>query len=222
MLPPELLRGIIFYNNMCDDLSIWAEFQKYPLVQIGEHIKSGNCFAVLTNDREAMSELTRLLICKGHRRFVFLSNTYGENRYHFCIDREAGFRASLDEANIPVDENHFFYRAYTPEGGAEAARQIAAMAPRPDAVVCVSDTMAIGCLKELHRLQISIPGEIAVTGFDDMEYSEALYPSLTTVRQAYGEIGAEAMRTLDALATRQIRSGRVIYVQHTLIERESG
>jgi DNA-binding LacI/PurR family transcriptional regulator len=96
MLPPELLRGIIFYNNMCDDLSIWAEFQKYPLVQIGEYIKSGNCFAVLTNDHEAMSELTRLLIIKGHRRFVFLYNTYGENRNKFCKDREAGFRASLE------------------------------------------------------------------------------------------------------------------------------
>jgi DNA-binding LacI/PurR family transcriptional regulator len=222
-LPPHLLRGIIVYNNQCGDMELWAEFQKFPLVQICEFNNADPCFAVTTNDREAMKDLTRLLIRKGRRNFVFVTGEYtviGE-MFHFSQYRAEGFFAALREADIPFREDMMISVEHSLKGGSDAAVKIAGMNPRPDAVVCVVDAIAFGCFEELRHIGISIPGEIAITGFDDIAYSKALRPGLTTVRQSFDEIGAEAMRMLDALAGGTLRQGRITYVKHTVIERGS-
>ncbi|GHU69456.1 catabolite control protein A [Spirochaetia bacterium] len=223
LIPQELLSGIIFYNNMCDDSDVWSEVQRYPLVQIGEYNKSDPCFAVMTNDEEAENDITSLLISKGRKRFAFLANQNldGRKRNQFCIKREEGFRSALLAGGIPIDEKMFFAVDYTPEGGVEAAKRIMEMDVRPDAIVCASDMIAMGVLRELNRQGVSVPGEIAITGFDDSDFSEFLSPGLTTVRQSYWELGVEAIRMLDSLINGSLQSGRITYIKHTLIERES-
>lgn len=223
MLPPELLRGLIFYNNVCTGEALLEEFRRYPLVQIGEYIESESSFAVSTDDERAMFDMTKLLIAKGRRRFVLVSNKFSseQRRYHFCIRREAGFRSALEEAGIPFDNSMILYVDYTIEGGSDAARRIAEIDPRPDAVVCVSDFIAAGCVMELGELGVSVPGDMAVTGFDDIEIAEFCRPRLTTVRQSFEEMGIEAVRMLDALCAGSLNLGRTTFIQHSIIERGS-
>jgi DNA-binding LacI/PurR family transcriptional regulator len=223
MLPPELLRGLIFFNNVCTDRELLAEFQRYPLVQIGEYIESESTFVVSSDDKRAMFDITRLLIARGRRRFGLVSNRFSpeQRRYQFCARREAGFRAALEGTDIPFDNSMILYVDYTVEGGIDAARRIAELDPRPDAVVCVSDYIAAGCVMELQERGISVPGSIAVTGFDDNEIAEFCYPRLTTVRQSFEEMGMEAVRMLDALCAGSLNLGRTTYIWHSIIERGS-
>ncbi|MDR0555180.1 MAG: LacI family transcriptional regulator [Treponema sp.] len=223
MLPPELLRGLIFFNNVCADEGLMTEFQRYPLVQIGEYVEQEPVFAVSTDDRRALYDITKLLIDRGRRRFVLVSNYFSPERrsYRFCTRREAGFRAALEEAGIPFNRDMIFSVDYTVEGGIDAARKIAELTPQPDAVVCVSDYIAAGCVMELRELGVSVPDQIAVTGFDDIEIAETCRPRLTTVRQSFEEMGMEAVRMLDALCAGSLNIGRTTCISHSIIERGS-
>ncbi|MEV0505796.1 substrate-binding domain-containing protein [Streptomyces spectabilis] len=67
---------------------------------------------------------------------------------------------------------------------------------RPDAVVCANDLIAIGVLQRLQELGADVPGEVAVTGFDDIPMAGLTAPGITTVRQPVAELAAEATRLL--------------------------
>ncbi len=67
---------------------------------------------------------------------------------------------------------------------------------RPDALICANDLIAAGALQRLRQLGADVPGEVAVTGFDDIPLAGLADPALTTVRQPVGELAAEAARLL--------------------------
>jgi LacI family repressor for deo operon, udp, cdd, tsx, nupC, and nupG len=223
ILPREMIYGIIFLNNMCGDSALWNEFQQYPLVQIGEFLDSDPLLVVTSNDTMAMKEMTELLIRKGRKRFILVSNHFGANgqQYKFCLNREMGFRLALEEAGIPFRKDMIIDTDYTSEGGMDVGRRIVEMKDRPDAVLCVSDYIAGGCIAELQTHNINVPSDIAVTGFDNSEISEICRPTLTTVRQSFEEMGAEAFLMLSDLVSGRLKMGRTTYIQHSIIERDS-
>jgi DNA-binding LacI/PurR family transcriptional regulator len=223
ILPQEMIYGIIFLNNMCNDGALWREFQQYPLVQIGESLDTDPLLVVASNDTMAMKEMTELLIRKGRKRFMLVSNHFGANgqQYKFCLHREMGFRLALEEAGLPFSRDMIIDTDYTPEGGMDVGRRIAEMKDRPDAVLCVSDYIASGCIAELQTQNIKVPSDIAVTGFDNREISEICRPALTTVRQSFEEMGAEALFLLNDLVSGRLKMGRTTYIQHSIIERGS-
>jgi LacI family transcriptional regulator len=106
----------------------------------------------------------------------------------------------------------FFPGRFATISGQRAVRELLAK-PRtefPDAIVCANDQMAIGAMRELANAGISVPGEVAVTGFDGMPIGAMLVPALTTVRQPLRQLGECACaRLLDKIADpalpRQVR-----------------
>jgi LacI family transcriptional regulator len=87
--------------------------------------------------------------------------------------------------------------------GQQAVRELLTRPRRdlPDAIVCANDQMAIGAMRELRNAGISIPGDVAVTGFDGIPIGAMLTPALTTVRQPIRELGERASaRLLDKIA----------------------
>jgi LacI family repressor for deo operon, udp, cdd, tsx, nupC, and nupG len=104
-------------------------------------------------------------------------------------ERFRGYRDGLRDAQIAFDPALVWPGDYTLEAGAEAGRDIAARASRPDAVFCSSDAMAIGLMRSLTTAGIGVPDDISVAGFDDIEFAEMVQPALTTVRQPRRELG---------------------------------
>lgn len=97
----------------------------------------------------------------------------------------------------------FFPGRFATISGQLAVRELLAKPRRefPDAIVCANDQMAIGAMRELRNAGISIPGEVAVTGFDGMPIGAMLIPALTTVRQPIRQLGERAgARLLDKIA----------------------
>ena len=110
------------------------------------------------------------------------------------IDRLMGFSAALEARGLTLDPALVRHTDVTMEGGRDAARQLLGgpAETRPQAIFALSDVMAIGLLHGAHELGLSIPGDVSVVGYDDIELARYTFPPLTTVRQPAAEIGAAA------------------------------
>jgi len=87
-------------------------------------------------------------------------------------------------------------KPYTISAGREGLREVLQVGPRPTAVICGNDVLAIGALAECHAQDIAVPREISVTGFDDLEMAAVVTPGLTTVHFPTAELGTYAAQNL--------------------------
>lgn len=133
---------------------------------------------------------TAHLIKLGYKRIAQIAtahNTAG-------IDRDEGYRQALRDRNLKIDENLIAYGDFTEHSGYEAMRQL--LAQRPDAVFAQSDTMALGAYRALREARLSVPGDIALVGFDDLPPATHADIGFTTIRQPIHQTGAIAVETL--------------------------
>jgi LacI family transcriptional regulator len=110
---------------------------------------------------------------------------------------------------------------YTVEFGREAARRLLEADERPDAIVCGSDIIALGAVRELRDNGLSVPGDIRVTGFDGILFAELCDPPLTTVLQPVQAIAEEAVRLLTSRIQGGASSPRRSQIAPTLVVRGS-
>jgi len=167
----------------------------------------------------AAREATDYLLSLGHRRIAFIC---GQAKSLLTRDRENGYRASMREAAVPIEDGWVLEGNLTIEGAIAATRQLMNHPQRPTAVFCANDEMAMGCMHEIRSAGLNIPEDVSVIGFDDIRYAEILDPPLTTVRQPAGEIGERVMYRL----LREIEEGRgdgaeMEIVPHQLVIRQS-
>jgi LacI family transcriptional regulator len=148
---------------------------------------------LLTDNVSGMTALARHLTEQHrYRRLCFVA---GPKDAPDAAERQAAFSravaASPDSVIDQVIEGNF-----SEDDGIAAARVLLGRMVLPQAVVCANDQMAIGVLRELQRAGISIPADVAVTGFDDVYASRVVDPQLTTVRQAFNDLGRRAAHRL--------------------------
>ncbi|MFI7674097.1 LacI family DNA-binding transcriptional regulator [Actinophytocola sp. NPDC049390] len=143
----------------------------------------------VTADNESSArDLTAHLLGHGHRRIAFLGDPAESPD---VAGRYTGFRRALTDGGFTVP-------AATPcafdvRSGYAAAKDL--LRTRPDAVVCANDEVALGALRAAEDLGLDVPGDVALTGWDDI--MAAGYARLTTVHQSMRELGATAARWLD-------------------------
>lgn len=158
----------------------------------------------------------RRLIDSGRRRLATIA---GPVDMAAATDRLAGFRATVAEAGLQVGAVALgdFHRA----SGEAAMQEILAREPQIDGVFAASDLMAAGALRVLRATGRSVPDDVAVIGFDDLELAQHTEPPLTTVHQPV----ADVIRTVTQMLIRQIHAGPVedpVVLPVTLITRDSG
>jgi LacI family repressor for deo operon, udp, cdd, tsx, nupC, and nupG len=187
----------------CETVS--ADLATYPSVHI--------------DNVAAAREATQYLISQGHRRIAFI---YGQEQSLLTKDREYGYRAAMQEAGLPIESGWVLEGKLTIEGAISATHRLLKHRPRPTAIFCANDEMAMGCMHELRRAGLRIPADMSVVGFDDTRYAEIQSPPLTTVRQPAEEIGERVIHRL----LREIEQGKsqgpeAEIVSHRLIIRQS-
>ena len=151
------------------------------------------CSTVGVDDVGAARTMTEHLLSLGHRRIAVVT---GPDESPHSRDRMFGYRLALRAAGIQFDENLVLEGDFTMETGGEAAALALAMTPRPSALFCFNDLMAIGAIQRLQGLGCRVPEEMSVAGFDDIDFAAFTSPPLTTVRQPTIDMGATAMRLL--------------------------
>lgn len=104
--------------------------------------------------------------------------------------------------------------------GAEAFAELIRHHSGTTAVLCGHDVLAVGALREARRLGVSVPGQVSITGFDDIELAQIVTPPLTTVHVPHREMGRRAARELIALVE-STSSGGSICIKTDIVERGS-
>lgn len=139
---------------------------------------------------------TRYLIGKNHRRIAHIS---GPLHFQSALDRLEGYRKGLAEAGLPFDPNIVLHGDFYWKTGQEATRQILKHCPECTAIFAANDTMAFGALQAIKEAGLSVPEDVAVVGYDDIEFSALMNPTLTTIRQPRFEMGKLALSNLISL-----------------------
>jgi DNA-binding LacI/PurR family transcriptional regulator len=137
------------------------------------------------------------------------------------LDRFAGYREALGQAGIALDQSLVVPGTGRLDGGERAWPVLMGLDDPPSAVFCYNDMTAIGLLLVARQGGVSIPGDLAVIGFDDVPFASYVQPQLTTIAQPTALIGQRAMEmVLDLMADRGGGASNVV-VQGKLIVRES-
>lgn len=159
---------------------------KIPQVSIGLPLLQAHN-VLLDNAYGVRNSVHHLIIKHNLRRIAFIQGPQGNGE---AITRFQAYLEALAECEIPYDPQLVLPGKFQFEDGARAIyilmdeRQVTF-----DAIVAANDNMAIGAIEELQRRGLSVPGQIAVIGFDDIDDAQATIPALTTVRQPLLEQG---------------------------------
>jgi DNA-binding LacI/PurR family transcriptional regulator len=130
-----------------------------------------------------------------------------------------GFRQTLKQAGIELPETFVRLAPYSQEQTRQVARELLGLSEPPTAIFAATDFQALGVLKAARQLNIRIPEQLAVIGFDDLDSAE--YADLTTISQHLDESGKLAVEILLAQIETPSKSPRHVKIPLTLIERQT-
>lgn len=146
---------------------------------------------MITNEFQGAYEAVEHLVNLGHREIGMLSN---ETSFYEITDRFYGYKKCLADYQIPFQEEWIVSKNLTIKGGYEGAQQL--LQQNITALFCGNDQMAIGAYRAINEAGKQIPKDISVIGYDGLEITDYLVPSLTTVAQPIFEIGYFAAKFL--------------------------
>lgn len=132
---------------------------------------------------------TRHLLRLGHSRIAVIG---GPSRLMCSRARLAGYRSALDEAGVAVDEQLIVGGDFERDSGLQLAIRLLDRPDRPTAIFACNDLMALGVYEAARLAGLSIPDDLSVVGYDDLNVAGWLGPPLTTVRQPLKEMGQQA------------------------------
>ena len=177
--------------------------RQMPFVFIDRKAKGVEADAVLSDNVGGAYLATQHLIERGHKRIGIVLGIPGATTTE---ERLAGYRRALEEAGVPLAEDLVVWGGYRVEGGRRATAKLLSLSDPPTAIFSTNNLMTVGVLKELFHRKVRIPKDVAVVGFDDLEWAEMANPPLTTVAQQPYEIGHQALALLLEQLSRECES----------------
>jgi len=191
---------------------------KIPVVFYDVGPVKRNITNIRLNYRKGMEKVAEYLNILGHRKRIGWVGHHIEfrplyERRNALVD---AFQRFAPEAEVRtfVGEDHL-------EGGWRVTREMLSSGFKPTAVVCANDFMAIGVLRALREEGLSVPGDVSVTGVDNIRMSEFCYPALTTVHVPRDRIGRIAFEKLTSGMEKAATLGSEILIEPDLVLRES-
>lgn len=175
----------------------WLEdlAKRYPIVQCAEYIDGAKVSSVSIDNYSAMREAIAYLVDIGHRRIGLITS---KNDYISTFQREKGYRDELAGQIEARASLSIAYAAedYTFKSGILATKELLDSDNIPTAIACVSDVLALGAISEIQRRGLSVPEDISIIGFDDVDYTKMFHPFLTTISQPCYDLGITSVNVL--------------------------
>jgi LacI family transcriptional regulator, repressor for deo operon, udp, cdd, tsx, nupC, and nupG len=170
-----------------------------PIALICNDIPGLDRLTVIEIDNyDAARQAVQHLIALGHRR---IGHALGPADNIESMYRLQGYRSALADAGLPVDDSIVWPGAFRFDAGVEVARRFLARPDPPTAIFTANDEMAMGFIRTVKDAGLSVPGDVSVVGFDDIEYARYFDPALTTVNQPRAELGRLAAQSILARMT---------------------
>lgn len=169
----------------------------------------------LPNDYANALQITRHLVAQGAQRIAHIT---GDRWMDASQHRLDGYNAALSQAGLACDPTLVIHTNWQLNESYRATCQLMQSSQPPDAIFCSSDWIALGCYQALAELQVKIPQQVMVAGYDDQRYTDQLTPELTSVQLPYAELGRLAVEYLcegEDAATQVTMTGKLRVRQST-------
>lgn len=218
----QRVEGLLYAATFHRGVHVPESAHEVPTVLINCFDADGKLPSIVPDERAGGRVAVERLLLAGHRRIGVINL---DPNIPAAVGRLEGARDALAGAGLEMDPELVVSGYATADGGYEAACEILDRYPedqRPTALFCLNDRMAMGAYDAIKERGLTIPGDIAVIGFDNQELIAAyLRPKLTTVALPFEKMGALGVRTLAALTAGQPITADQQLVDCPLLERSS-
>ncbi|WP_042221519.1 LacI family DNA-binding transcriptional regulator [Oceanobacillus manasiensis] len=209
--------AIILAHNISDAITLDAARHGSPLVVLDRYLEDDSVYHVEVDNIHGGYHATEYLINHGHKQIAFIS---GPAASQDNVQRYEGYRKALENYNITYQSKWDIASDFTREGGYRATKLLIAQRNLPQAIFYANDEMAVGGLQAFKENNISIPDDISIIGYDDIQLAEYVSPPLTTIKQPKYEVGALAAHLIFQLLGGE-KTDHHYKLSTELVERES-
>jgi LacI family transcriptional regulator len=226
MLVERAVDGFLLLNTPAEQIDV-----PVPVVAISAHSALENVTNIVLDHHLAVGQALNHLFALGHRRIAFMRGPRAipdsEFRWEAIqqVAREIGLKIDpalvirIDSAGWSMKDN---YHPMAPEIGYKPMQGLLEKTRDFTAIFCFNDIAAIGAIRALKDAGLTVPGDVSVVGFDDIQSAAYSTPSLTTVRQPLLEMGKRGAQVLlERIADREKPFPSEIVMAPELIVRES-
>jgi DNA-binding LacI/PurR family transcriptional regulator len=219
MMRDELVDGLILAPVRHDDRRMVDMARSgTPVVCVDHGLSGADVDLVVVDNVEGAFAAVDHLIQLGHRRISYVG---GQPQNPTTIDRLHGYQAALAAAKISYDQALVRYGSSSQESGAALTAELLHMPDSPTAIFTGDNLITLGALEAIHRRGLRIPEDVAIVGFDDMNWATSLNPPLTTVSQPGYEMGRRAAELLIQRVAEPNRPYAKVVLETTLMVRRS-
>lgn len=218
MLKTKQVDGCISLFSLFNAEKITALAQRYHFVQACEPTVGAKVSCVTVDNRQAIYDVTTEFIKKGHKRIAMISGDY----YKYSeFNRERGYKDSLSDHDIKFDSSLIVKTYYRYRDGSEALSKLLKLKEPPTAVICVSDSLAIGAINHIISIGKKPGKDISIIGFDNTSITSNYVPSISTIAQPRFDIGINAFDLLYEKLTDNESMIKSVILPYTIIHRDS-
>jgi len=218
-LNEETVDAAIIFDPIAND-KVYEEFESLGIPYLltnGRTYKADHNYIDYDN-RKGAYEVIRYLHGLGHQKIGIIA---GPKNHLVNINRYDGCKDAFRDLKIPWHDSHVVMGAFDPSHGYEAVKQLMKEDPHITAIFTFNDMIAFGAMKGLAEMNIRIPEDVSLVGFDDLKLSKFMIPPLTTVRRFKYDISSIIVKVLTELITNRNIAEVHISLKTELIERES-
>ncbi len=188
--------GVIVAGRLNEKLLDYMTHLDLPIVLVDYEFKNRKISSVLIDNRAGILLAVKHLYELGHRAIGFVGGDIG---HPSIAERFTAYRDGLQDLHLKFHES--MAAIDEPDTGIEngfraAQKLLAGNAPRPSAIIAANDALAIGCMQFARSINLKVPDELSLVGFDDIEMSSHTDPTLTTIRVFKEEMGKLAIQRL--------------------------
>jgi len=169
------------------DTYAFLQERDIPFIIAWAHVSDPNRSFVGFNNRAASEQLVTKAIQLGHKSFAYISGQReGNDR---ARDRVLGAQDAIRKAGLDPDQMPVLETEYAVEIGRLAFDRLTRLGPLPSLVICGNDVLAVGAILGAQAKGMSVPGDISIVGFDDIDLATVVNPPITTVHVPHSEMG---------------------------------
>ena len=209
--------GVIFLTSVLSVEELQNVARHYPTVQCCEYVEAADAVHISVDNYAAGKTAMEYLLRLGMEDIVMLSST---NRFISTRLREKAFMEAMQSIGGPRREAPIYRSSYSFESGFIGMQNYLQNGHPPQAVFAIADTVAAGAIRAIQEKGLSVPGDVAVIGVDNIKLCTQLSPQITTIAQPRERLGSTAMRLLVNRIGGMTQQSS-IFLPHELIVRES-
>jgi len=194
MMLERQVEGLIYATMYHRSVTLPAALRQVPTVLLDCYVEDRSLPSVVPDEVQGGRTATEVLLQKGHRRIGFINNV---DPIPATFGRLEGYKQALASYGVPFDPSLVCGGRIAAEEGYRCAVELMQFPERPTALFCFNDTMAMGAYDAIKQLGLSIPDDVAIVGFDNLEVIAAhLRPQLTTIELPHYAMGQWAVQYL--------------------------